>query len=65
MMKKLNIVSQVVALSLVTSSASYAAGTESRPSSGHVVIQAAEPFKASVLVSNLDAPWDMLWGPDN
>ncbi len=65
MMKKLSIVSQVVALSLVASAASYAAGSGSRSSSGHAVIQAAEPFKASVLVSGLDAPWDMLWGPDN
>lgn len=31
----------------------------------HAPIQAAEPFKGSVLTTGLDAPWEMLWGPDN
>lgn len=28
-------------------------------------VHANEPFRAHVLISGLDAPWDMVWGPDD
>lgn len=29
------------------------------------VVPTAEPFSSKILTTDLDAPWDMVWGPDN
>ncbi len=34
-------------------------------SADKATIATAEPFKGTVLTTNLDEPWEMLWGPDN
>ncbi|MBJ3816133.1 dehydrogenase [Shimwellia pseudoproteus] len=50
-----------VAVSVATCGIAYAVDTPTQSAS---IIQTAEPFKATVLISGLDAPWDMVWGPD-
>ncbi|BBQ82903.1 MULTISPECIES: glucose/sorbosone family PQQ-dependent dehydrogenase [Enterobacteriaceae] len=57
-------ISQAVALSIALCGVSYAAKTTHADSAKHPEVQTAEPFSAHVLVSGLDAPWDMVWGPD-
>lgn len=52
--------SQTVALLLTLYSVSYAETISTQ----QFEIQANEPFTGHVLASNLDAPWDMVWGPD-
>ena len=65
-MNKICIISRVVVFSLaVTSSISYAAKTPHPVKAEHAVVLTQGAFTTSVLASGLDAPWDMVWGPDN
>lgn len=57
-MMKLPVISMVVALALGSASLR-AAETTAAP------IPTAEPFSSTILATGLDAPWDMIWGPDN
>ncbi|EMB4326360.1 PQQ-dependent sugar dehydrogenase [Pluralibacter gergoviae] len=58
-MNKLSLIGQAVALSIAACGISYAADSAAQSK-----VQIAEPFAAHVLVSGLDAPWDMVWAPD-
>ncbi|MBT1881913.1 glucose/sorbosone family PQQ-dependent dehydrogenase [Enterobacter mori] len=61
MKHKIRLISQSIVLSLLAAAPVYAA---TAAKTEHAVVQASEPFSAHVLVSGLDAPWDMIWGPD-
>ncbi|HAT6803333.1 TPA: dehydrogenase [Citrobacter freundii] len=66
MIKKISVVCQSVALVLFASSSfSLAAKTPETAKDEQHNVRTEEPFKTSVLVTGLDAPWDMVWGPDN
>lgn len=65
MNNKIKRISQAVTLALAISGVSYAATSSQAANSKQTEIQASEPFSAHVLISELDAPWDMVWGPDD
>lgn len=65
MNNKIKRISQAVTLALAMSGVSYAATSSQAANSKQTEIQASEPFSAHVLISGLDAPWDMVWGPDD
>ncbi len=60
-MNKFQISGLALALSLapVTFISAQAQQTKVQP------VNVNAPFKSSILTSGLDAPWDMVWGPDN
>lgn len=58
-MNKLSLIGQAVALSIAACGVSFAANN-----AAHSTVQIEQPFKAHVLISGLDAPWDMVWAPD-
>ena len=58
-MNKLSLIGQAVALSIAACGVSFAAENAAQSS-----VEITQPFAAHVLVSGLDAPWDMVWAPD-
>lgn len=62
---KLTYLSAVVAFAVLSGNAALAAKGNSSANKYQQSVQANEPFKAHVVVAGLDAPWDMVWGPDN
>ncbi|WOX38636.1 PQQ-dependent sugar dehydrogenase, partial [Serratia marcescens] len=64
MNNKFSVMFNAIAISLMTCGMAYAADTSHSPKGEQAVVQTAEPFKAHVLINGLDAPWDMIWGPD-
>lgn len=64
-MRKLMMHKHLLAVMIGLGCASYASAETNSAEEQKVEVQANEPFKAHVLTSNLDAPWDMVWGPDN
>ncbi|MDS4039457.1 PQQ-dependent sugar dehydrogenase [Citrobacter amalonaticus] len=61
-MKKNTFLFNIITLSFIVCGSTHASTLLSKDGSAPV---AAEPFKTSVLINGLDAPWDMVWGPDN
>ena len=57
-MVKTSLLRLVVALTLTSAPLQAANPCES-------AIPTAEPFNSKILTTGLDAPWDMVWGPDN
>lgn len=64
MNNKFSVMFNAIAISLMTCGMAYAADASHSPKGEQSVVQTAEPFKAHVLINGLDAPWDMIWGPD-
>lgn len=63
-MRKLKLISQVIALSLAVGGAVDIAAASVPTNTGHNEVPTAESFSAHVLTTGLNAPWDMVWGPD-
>lgn len=67
-MTKVKSIIKIVALSLgaatVFSSFADIHSKKIQKSSPSTIVQANESFRAYVLSTGLDAPWDMVWGPD-
>ncbi|MHC9516601.1 glucose/sorbosone family PQQ-dependent dehydrogenase [Enterobacter mori] len=56
--------SLALVLTFTLCEASYAATSSHASTAKHPAVQTNEPFSAHVLTSDLNAPWDMVWGAD-